>query len=133
VYQIGDELLLEISGLPDFTRSRLEVVERPGVDGSGVWDTGKRGQRCIVRTQVDAEDLTAAIETFHRYCELVDSDPVNITYAGVSLSSYGVLFQVCDVRPVLLTGIAGGSGGLNPPSLGWVTCDWELLPIPAAE
>jgi len=127
---IGSEQFVEIVGAPDLAKMRLELVERPGVDGTGIWETGIRGKPFTLTTRVDAEDLRAAIEAFGRYCAMPESGPVDVVLQDVSYLTYGINFQVLDVRPREICELASSSGGLNPPSLGWVECEWDLVAVP---
>jgi hypothetical protein len=127
---IGSEQFLEIVGMPDLAKMRLDLVERPGVDGTGIWETGTRGKPFTLLTRVDAEDLRAAIETFARYCKFPEQDSVDLMVQDVSFLTYGFTFQVLDVRPREICELANSSGGLNPPSLAWCECEWDLVAIP---
>lgn len=128
--KIGDEELLAIIGLPTFPRQVLEIVERPGVDGTGFWETGFRGRPCTIRTQVDCEDLSDAVDAYNRYLTMIDGEPVGITYGGVDLAAFGAKFQVLDVRAVAIHALACASGGLSDGSGAWCECEWDLLPVP---
>jgi len=129
--KIGAEEFLEIVGLPDWLQQRLRIVERPGVDGLGVWLTGIRGKPATVRTRVDCFDLAAALAALDRYCAMVGNNPVAMTYAGQDLTGFGVRFQVLGVHPAPdgVRTIAGGVGGLNATSGAWLECDWELVAV----
>ena len=130
VNAIGAERFLELLGVPGWILQRLELIERPGVNGTGIWDTGFRGRPFALRTRVDAPYLGDAMDAYLRYCLFSDADPQRIIYRSMDLSGSGVLFQVLDVRAVEIGENVTFHGGLNPPSLGWCECDWDLLPVP---
>jgi hypothetical protein len=131
-YSIGDARFLDMSGMPDFVKLALEVIERPGIDGAAFLDYGYRGREFNVRTKVDCIDYPAAVECFADYCTLVGGDPLNVFYMGQSLLRFNVKFQVLDVRAVTVCQMAGGIGGLHPPSQGLCEADWTLKCVPLA-
>jgi len=128
-YSIGTANFLEMSGMPDLLKTALLVIERPGVDGSAFVDLGYRGREFQLRTRVDAADYPSASQLFVTYCEMVGT-AVDIVWMGQPLSQLNIQFEVMDVRPALVCMLAGGVGGLYPPSQGWCECDWTLKCIP---
>jgi hypothetical protein len=130
VYQIGPEPFLDIRGVPDLLKARLQLVVRSGVDGTAIWDDGTRGQPFTVRAISDAETIGDAFDKFVRCTQLVDADPIDVRWAGAWLSMLGVLYQVLDVRPVEVCSLANASGGMNWPSLGWCELEFDLLAVP---
>jgi hypothetical protein len=133
LFAIDQYEVLDIQPMPDLPKQRLELVERPGVDGTAIWETGVRGRPCTVRTRVDQPDPSTAMEVFGDYCSLVDEDPVEVTFAARPMSDLGAKYQVLDVRIIEICGITGASGGLNSPSEAWLECEWDLLPVPCSD
>jgi hypothetical protein len=129
-YSIAHHRFLDLAPAPDFPRLALEPVERPGVDGTAFWEVARRGQTCVCRSRVDRRDVQDALDTFDAYCRTGDDGPVSVTWADLDTQTYGVKYQVLDVRIADLRATAPGSGGLNPPSGAWLECDWTLKPVP---
>jgi hypothetical protein len=131
LFSIGNEEFLEIFPFPFLPVKALEIVERPGIDGSAFFELGSRGQQCTVHTKCDYVNLIDAMNAFERYCTFTWTDPVDIVFLGLSIESgANVKFQVLDVQPIFVGAIAGGVGGINPPSTGWVEALWTLKPVP---
>jgi len=128
-YKIGNFEFLDLQGNPDSLKEQIEVTIRPGVDGIAVWKTGVRGKPFTLRSVVDALDVFHARQLFKAYADLVGADPVQLIWADMAAADDNVLIVVLDVRPISIRQIAGGVGGLNPPSCGWCECDWDLILI----
>ena len=126
---IGPFAFLEIQGNIEALKQEPLVLARPGVDGNAVWRTGQRSNRHTIRTRVDAYNVRSCEDFYALYCDLIGADPVDIMRAGVQLSPHGCLWAVLDVRKVAIRAHVGGSGGLHPPSYGWIDCDWDILAI----
>ena len=131
MFSIGPFTFLDMTGVPDVVKMRLEAIERPGIDGTGFVELGRHGKPFTVQTAVDAADLAGAWDLFDQYSQLSEFDPQDLVFHDVAMSGYGLLFQVTDVRPVTICALAQSQGGLNPPGLGWCECDWDLLAVPA--
>lgn len=130
LYAIDNEEFLDMNPPPDGVTEILEVIDQPGVDGTGFYQLGLHGTTSMIRTVVDAATKEDAIYTFARYAQLVGKEAVELIYLGVSLSAYNVLYKVLNVKPLFIGGLAGGVGGINPPSCGWVEAEWTLKPVP---
>lgn len=117
--------------MPALCATQLEVVERPGVDGSAFWDMGRKGQPCTVRTAVDAASIDAAQTLFKSYVDVIDEAPVEVVFAGKAFSSLGSKYQVLAVRCLTVAACSAIVGGLNQSSLAWLEAEWTLKPVPA--
>lgn len=119
---------------PETVRRSLELVARPGVDGLVAVRTGTRGRPFVMRSGVDAASLAAAAARWRDYQAAIGSDPIEIVWGGKSWLDFNVRFLVLDVRLLRLTPIPSGGavGGLNPPSLAWLECEWDLVPLDIA-
>lgn len=119
---------------PETVRRTLELVARPGVDGLVIVRTGTRGRPFVMRSGVDAASLDAGATRLRDYQAAIGSDPIEIIWGGKSWLDFNVRFVVLDVRLVQLVPIppGGAVGGLNPPSLAWLECEWDLVPVSVA-
>lgn len=107
-------------------KQELQIDQRLGVDGTEATDTGRRGQKFSLQSQVDCDDYNDAVTTFDSYRDLITSDPVIVIQGGVSSNDRGFKCQVLGVKLVHAATIIGigGSGGN-----GWLECSWELIAI----
>lgn len=116
---------LAIDGLPQGLREQVELVERQGLDGTAIWRTGRRGTRFTLTSKVDQPSLPAAFAAYNGYASLVAAGAVPLVWSGVSLG----LFDVLDVRLQDARAIRSATGGINPPSLAWLSCEWDLIAV----
>lgn len=132
-YQIGDHEFLSLS-FPSPVKERPLAMDRPGVTGSAIWLTGERGKPFTVRSTCDAYHLNHAIELFLEYRTLIGQDPVDLIWNDYHVTDENTKVAVLDVRrvPDRIFRMAGATQGLNPPSLGWIEADWELLLLPVS-
>lgn len=72
VHKIGDQQFLRIDGeLPTGLVRRLEVQQRPGVDGTAIWDAGLKGREFTLTTTVDQASIDDARTTFAAYRNMI--------------------------------------------------------------
>ena len=130
VNKIGPYAFITLRGQPDALKQRLEIVMRRGVNGVGLFRTGIRGEPFSLESAVDAASKAAARTYFRNYKQLIGADPVDLIWSDLELETGGG-FQVAvlDVVPLDIRTLASSSGGLNPPSLGWIEARWKLIPI----
>ncbi len=127
---IGAHQFLTLGGEVEHVQRGVEVLQRPGVAGVALWRDAARGRQFTLRSAVDQPSLAQAIHTVENYCDLVGDDPVDVVWNGVALSALDVLYAVLAVRVVRTIAIRTAVGGLNPPSLAFLECDWDLIAIP---
>lgn len=127
-YQIGEFEFLSLT-FPELFKERPIVMDRPGVEGSAVWLTGRRGKPFTVRSTTDCQDLTDATLLLREYRDSIGGDPIDAGWNGLSITNDEEKLIVVDVRPVpgRIFRMAGATPGLRPPSLAWLECDWDLL------
>lgn len=126
---IGSFFFVALRGYPDVPKPQLEVETRPAVNGAQVTFLGYHPQRFTLRSQVDAPTFFAARQLFIAYQSLIGAAPVLCIWSGYDLSAEGLLHLVLDVRCVQCKTIPLAIGGINPPSQGYLECDWDLLPL----
>lgn len=128
---IGDYDFICLEDMPDLIKHQLELITRSGVDGTGFWMTGVRGEEIEVTSKVDCTNLQGAIALLAEYQALIAEDPQTMVYGGVDLSTVaGVKFKVTNVRPVVLKAITAAVGlKINPPSGAWLEARWTLVPV----
>lgn len=127
VFSIGPFAFISLDGVPPPVCQQPEVVAHPGVDSLSVWRTGKRGRPFTVRSRVDCASKAAAFALRKQYTEQIATGPHLMTWSDQLLVSEQAQVIVLDVRPGQVQELLGSSGGLNPPSLGWLECEWDLI------
>jgi len=123
---IGGFYFIQLAGAIRLPTSAIAVHSRAGVDGVTLIDDGKRGQPFALRSMVDAANYAAAVDEYDLYRESVGSNDVAIVWNNVDLSGYAK-FHVLDVALIDCRAIVGGTGGLYPPSTGWLVAEWTLI------
>lgn len=129
--QIGDFEFIAIHGEPLAPREQLDVIQRPGVDGTGFLQIGRRGEPFELLTMDDAETRQIAEDMLVDYRALITQTPVSLTRSGVT---YPWLVQVLDVQAAAISDLLGSAGGRHPPSAAVVRARWRLVAVdtPAA-
>lgn len=124
--QIGSFSFIELAGNPEKVKTQVGVMVRAGVDGVTLIDDAARGTPFMLRSKIDVRSMDDGRSLYSSYCGLIGANPVAITWQGVDLSNY---FAVLGVTQAVLKAIVTGTGGLRPPSLAWLECDWQLIAI----
>jgi len=128
--RIGTHEFIELEGNPETVKRQVMALVRAGVDGTTLVDEGRRGPPFTLRSKVDMPDLLEARAAYASYCELIGDDPVELVWQDLDLASESLLVAVLNVTQEVCVPLAfASSGGLNPPSLGWLECTWTLIAI----
>ena len=125
---IGPHIFLTMKEHPEVPKEEVEVVKRPGVDGVGIWRTGKRGSPMTVTTTVDAASFAVGQAMYLSYSNLIANAAVAIIWEGLAMP---FLVNVLDVRVITLNAISTSVGGINPPSGAVLVCEWDLISVNA--
>ena len=108
-----------------------EPVQRRGIDGTAVWRIGRRGEKFTLRSKVDQPSLDFARLTFAQYQSLIGQDPQTLIQDDYAFAQQNFKVLVLKVQLVALKAIRTAVGGMFPPSLAWLECDWELIAVEA--
>ncbi|MGE3666637.1 MAG: hypothetical protein AB7G51_08440 [Steroidobacteraceae bacterium] len=127
VFRLGPFAFLSLDGVPDTVRQEVEVIAHPGVDSVSVWRMGKRARPFTCRSRVDCESKAAGFALRKEYSELIATGPHELVWSDQLLVTEQAQVIVLDVRPDEVQELLGSSGGLNPPSLAWLACEWDLI------
>ncbi len=126
---IGPYTFIRLDGNPEPPRSGVEVVARAGVNGVGVYYTGRRGAPFTMRSTADFASLEAARTEFTQYQTLVDQDPVDMVWTGLNVGgNENCRYQVLAVRQVSLIAVRG-LGGRAGTSGATLRAEWDLIAI----
>ncbi len=127
---IGQFAFLDLMGNPEPVKRQIGALARAGVNGHTIIDDGERGRPFQLVSRVDQADLAQGRATFRQYCTLLGADPVDLVWQDLDLVTESYQVLVLDVAQRALHALAWGSvGGLHPPSLAWLECEWTLLAI----
>ena len=132
INMIGEFSFVRLSGPLGAIKNQVEIVPRRGVDGTAIWDTGKRGAPLRVFTEVDVDDREAGEEEFEKYTKLIGKDPVDLVWNDYLFSAQNVMFAVLDVtRPGqgANINIRTAQGGLSENMGAWIRAAWSLVPV----
>lgn len=117
---------IRIEGNPDGIHEEVQVVQRPGVDGTGLWHAGRKAMPFTITTHVDAVSQTVAQTMLASYRLLIDSAVLyRLKFRGADWGQVGIL----DVKGITQRALANSSGGLNPPSLGLLVAQWKMVSV----
>lgn len=105
---------LTLQGVLVPSRQTVEREIRPGVDGIGLWKTGKRGEPFRIATSLDCATVAAAGQVFAAYHASITSKK-NLYYAGAfwgTVLIYDVVMREVRKLTTRVGGINGsGSSG----------------------
>lgn len=127
--RIGPFEFIDLAGNPDTVMPQIGLFVRSGVSGLTLVNDGVRGEPFVLRSKVDVETLAAARATYTFYTGLIGAEPQEIIWQDIDLSAEGTRFSVLKVKQVSCIPIDSATGGLFPPSLAWLECDWTLVAI----
>lgn len=127
-FQIGPFQFFSLSEPPQTPSEMADLIQRPGVNGTGFVKTGKKGEEFSLRSKVDLADKHLAHAVGASYHSLEHAGTYDITFSDVSYSSAGVAFVVRKVSVVEIINLRQATGGLNN-GLAWLVADWRLIPI----
>lgn len=127
--QIGSFYFIELAGNPEAVKQQIALYTRSGVDGVTVVDDGARGTPFVLRSKVDCTSYSVGRATYLAYRQLIGASPVDMTWQDLELASEDVSFCVLNVTQQVLRPILVASGGLYPPSLAWLECDWTMIAV----
>ena len=129
INSIGEFQFIALQGHPIPPREQPEVISRGGVDGVGVWRTGKRGEPFELVSQVDVASMDGARRLFKQYVDTIAQDPVVLVQDNYDYSAEGWKVVVLDVQQRQRHAIISAVGGLNSPSRAFLECAWKLVAI----
>lgn len=128
IFKIGSFQFFSLSDPPQTPSEMAEIIQRPGVDGTGFMRTGKKGEEFTVRSKVDLADKYLAHAVGASYHALEHAGTYDLVFSDVSYSFAGVAFVVRKVKVVEIRTLRRSVGGLNA-GLAWLTADWSLIPV----
>lgn len=104
---IGGYRFLELQGVPYLRQEQLELVERDGVDGTGVRKLGKRGKPFQFVSVNYEESFATAAAKMLEYIDLVGLGPVDIVRNSIEEGGFVVLSVVERERYAIFSQLGG--------------------------
>lgn len=130
-FQIGDFEFINLTRAVSRPAETVALEVKPGVDGTTVWQTGRRGEPFQVVSVVNPADVVSADDLLVAYQTLRGKNPVLVRWAGRVLN---VKVLVLDVQPLdgglfaTLTSVGGiAAAGTNTAACLYAV--WTLLPL----
>lgn len=106
------------------SRQTFEREMRPGVDGIGVWATGKRGEPFGISTTLDCVSLAAAGTVFKAYHAAILTKK-NLYYSGALWGTVMIQNVILTEVRKLTTRVGGIQNGTGQ-SGAMLYCQWTL-------
>ena len=113
---------LRLHGVPQPLAERVEIIERPGVDGQAFRATGTRSEAQTWRSLVDLADAASCKTVYQSY----RTQRGRIVTLTDELGNAWSTVVVLDVRQVRAAKVGTFAGGLNSPSSHILECEWTL-------
>ena len=106
-----------------YQQQQVEVIERPGVTGSGLRRLGVRGKPFTLTSKTYCDDFADAADFVDEYNDLVGEDPVVLIRNGVGHGNYLVL----EVQEVETIPVLNATGNVPVGATACLICSWKLL------
>lgn len=102
------------SGPPDFPKEQVELIERPGIDGTGLLLLGRRGQPFPCRALTSVGSRQAGLDLLQTFVDAIGADPLPLIWANENLTNqYGVAYQILDVLETAVQPVTAASNGAS--------------------
>lgn len=106
-----------------------KILQRDGVNGTALVQTGIKGDPFQVSTMVDVADYASAVALKFNYKSVVNSELYSVVCGGVNyFSAYGHKYIIVDVRSQA-SRVACSVGGLTNGGTGRVDAIWTMIPV----
>lgn len=116
-------------GGPLVPREQCEVINRPGVDGTGVMKMGRRSEPFQMRAFVDVLSLAIVPTAVQSYQSLIGT-VVNVVWQDVDYAAnYGCRYAVLDCVCQSSRRVLARAGGAVSGSTAVVEILWTLQPM----
>ena len=117
------------AGPPPILQEMTETIQRPGVDGTGVFKLGLKAEPFQMRSCVDLIDTTIDI-VFNGYRDMVAEAKYTLIWADVDwFTTFGVQFVVLHVEIYSIRKVLVKAGGITAGANRWLEAIWTLQPV----
>lgn len=122
-------------GAPQLQQTHAEIVQRSGVDGTGVIDLGEKGHVFVMRSVVDAANEAAAQTLVAAYRAVAGTQKLAMIWRDndyeATHDTKFVCLAVTDDMLQVNTTIVGGLNVANGGNGVVVRVNWHLIAVPA--
>lgn len=124
-----------LNGAPLLVRAENEVIQRPGVHGTGVRRLGVKGEKFQMISTRDNSTVATAAQEYNLYTALTQDGAQNIRFKGLDYDAFGVLYVVLNVSDPDIMPLRNKVGGLlgTLASAVKLTVTWTLQPVTQAQ
>ena len=119
------------NGSPLLVRAENEIIQRPGVHGTGIRRLGVKGETFqMISVRYKASMLLAA-ELNKLYTDLTKSVAQNIRFQNLDFDSIGMLYAVLNVSDADMMPVRNLVGAIDGPLVSAIklTVTWTLQPV----
>lgn len=118
-------------GAPLLVRAENEIIQRPGVHGTGVRRLGIKGTTFQMISTRDNSTIARAGQEYNLYTVLTTQVAQQIVWRGVDYDIFGVRYVVLDVSDPDIMPLRNKVGGLLGASAtaAKLTVTWTLQPV----
>lgn len=130
-FAIGDFEFINLSRAISRPAEGVSLEVKPGVDGTTVWQNGRRGEPFQLVSSVNAADIASADDLLVAYQALKGQNPVLVKWANRVLACK---VMVLDVQPIdgemfaTLTSV-GGIFAAGTSTAAFLRAVWTLLSL----
>ena len=120
-----------LSGAPLLLRQENEIIQRPGVNGTGIRRLGVKGVIFQMISTRDNSTVALAAQEYNLYTVLTQEPAQPIRFKNLDYDSFGVLYVVVDVSDPDIMPLRNKVGGLLGAQASAVklTVTWTLVPV----
>jgi hypothetical protein len=121
---INGNQFASLTGAIHYAKEQLEVIERAGVDGTGLRRLGSRSEPSQLVSVTYCATFTAAATLVNvTYKALIGANPVTVIRNGFTHGN----FAVKSVREVRTYAVVNPTGNVPGGAGVCLVCEWELL------
>lgn len=120
-----------LRGMPPQTLGpTLQVLEYPGQDYQAFRELGIRSEQFKMESIVDFATAARCYQELADYKNIVGDGAYQIIWNNLNFDTLSIRVVVLGVRAKAVQQRAIICGGLNPPSLVDLHCEWDLMAVP---
>lgn len=118
------------SAPPELVKLGTEIIQRPGVNGTGLMQLGRRGMPFELDGLVDIPTEAGISLAMGQYTAAIGST-LALVWGGIDFeAAFSVNYLVLDVDTLSVRRLAAASGGLNTPTGQFLlTSRWQLCAV----
>lgn len=116
-------------GCPPVMQLQMDIIQRPGVDGTAFIGLGSKGSPFQAQTKVDVATFADAIDLGIAYQQMARDQAYRLWWCGADFDLAGTRYFVIGVEPPTVLACRSGAGGLVSNPQATVEAVWTLVPV----